>query len=86
MQHILIIGYVWVEKTTGAGNRMMQLIDVFREQNWKITFASPAQKTENSLDLSLLNIDEVSIELNSSSFDEFIAELNPSILFYSIVL
>ena len=82
MQHILIIGYVWVEKTTGAGNRMMQLIELFQQKNFAITFATPALKTENSLNLSKLNINEVSIELNNSSFNEFIKELNPNIVLF----
>ncbi|MGB1042170.1 MAG: glycosyltransferase [Tenacibaculum sp.] len=82
MKHLLIIGYVWVEKTTGAGNRMLQLIDVFKKQNVKITFASPAQKTENSLDLSKLMIDEVSIALNDASFDVFIKELEPDLVLF----
>ncbi len=79
---VLIIGYVWLETTSAAGSRMLQLIELFKEQGWKITFASPAQKTENSIDLSSLNIDEVSIELNNASFDGFIQELNPTIVLF----
>lgn len=82
MQHILIIGYVWVEKTTGAGNRMMQLIELFQQQNWKVTFASAAQKTENSLNLKEQGIDEVLIKLNSSSFDDFIKKLQPNFVLF----
>lgn len=82
MKTLLIIGYVWVEKTTGAGNRMLQLIEVFQQQDYKITFASPAQKTENSINLTSLEIEEVSIELNSSTFDEFIIDLKPDIVLF----
>ncbi|WP_299161249.1 glycosyltransferase [uncultured Tenacibaculum sp.] len=82
MKTLLIIGYVWVEKTTGAGNRMLQLIEVFQKQDYKITFASPAQKTENSINLISLGIEEVSIELNSSTFDEFIIDLKPDIVLF----
>lgn len=82
MKKLLIIGYVWVEKTTGAGNRMMQLIELFLKNDYEITFASAAQKTENSLDLSELNISEVAIELNNSSFDEFIKQLKPEIVVF----
>ncbi|UTD16304.1 glycosyltransferase family 4 protein [Tenacibaculum mesophilum] len=82
MQQLLIIGYVWVEKTTGAGNRMLQLIDVFKNHNYTITFATPAQKTENSLNLAELGIEEKSIELNSSSFDNFITELQPDVVLF----
>lgn len=82
MKTLFIIGAVWVEKTTGAGNRMLQLIEVFREQNYTIVFGSPAQKTENSIDLTNLGIEEVVIELNSESFDEFIAKLQPNIVLF----
>ena len=82
MQQLLIIGYVWVEKTTGAGNRMLQLLNVFKNHNYTITFATPAQKTENSLNLAELGIEEKSIELNSSSFDDFIKELQPDVVLF----
>ncbi|MBA6155726.1 glycosyltransferase family 4 protein [Tenacibaculum sp. S7007] len=82
MKTLLIIGYVWIEKTTGAGNRMLQLIEVFKKQGYAITFATPAQKTENSINLFSLGIKEVSIELNSSSFDEFIKDLKPNIVLF----
>ncbi|WP_272150099.1 glycosyltransferase [Tenacibaculum aiptasiae] len=82
MKTLLIIGYVWVEKTTGAGNRMLQLIEVFKNQDYKILFGSPAQKTENSIELTNVGVEEVSIELNSSSFDEFIKDLQPDIVMF----
>jgi len=82
MQQLLIIGYVWVEKTTGAGNRMSQLINVFKNHNYTITFATPAQKTENSLSLIELGVQEQSIELNSSSFDDFVKELQPDVVLF----
>ena len=82
MQQLLIIGYVWIEKTTGAGNRMLQLLNVFKNQNYAITFATPAQKTENSLNLAELGVEEKSIELNSSSFDDFIKEQQPDVVLF----
>ncbi|WP_298998912.1 glycosyltransferase [uncultured Tenacibaculum sp.] len=82
MQQLLIIGYVWIEKTTGAGNRMLQLLNVFKNHNYTITFATPAQKTENSLSLIELGVQEQSIELNSSSFDDFIKELQPDVVLF----
>ena len=82
-QQVLIIGYVWVEpNSSAAGSRMMQLIEQFLKQNWKITFASPAQKSENATNLNSIGIDVVSIELNSSTFDDFIKELQPTIVMF----
>lgn len=42
-QQLLIIGFVWPEPdSSGAGTRMLQLIELFLKQGWKITFASGA--------------------------------------------
>ncbi len=83
MKILLIIGCVWVEpNSSAAGSRMLQLITLFLKNDYKITFASPAQKSEKAVDLSKLNVNEVSIELNSSSFNEFVKELNPSIVLF----
>ncbi|ARV16078.1 glycosyltransferase [Polaribacter sp. SA4-12] len=82
-QQVLIIGYVWVEpNSSAAGSRMLQLIEQFLQQDYKITFASPAQKGEKASNLSSLGIDEVSIELNNASFDDFIKELQPTIVLF----
>ncbi len=83
MQKLLIIGYVWPEpKTTGAGVRMMQLIHFFLNNNFKIKFASTAQKTEYSEDLNALGVSEKRIKLNESSFDIFIKEENPDAVLF----
>lgn len=83
MQKLLIIGYTWPEpKTTGAGVRMMQLIDGFLKNNFQITFASAAEKTQYSEDLNSHGILEQSIKLNDSTFDEFVKKLQPSVVVY----
>jgi glycosyltransferase involved in cell wall biosynthesis len=80
---VLIIGYVWPEpRSSAASGHMMQLIECFLEQGWQITFASPATEGEHKADLLALGIEEVSIELNSSSFDEFVSELQPDIVLF----
>lgn len=82
-QHILIIGSVWPEPgSSAAGSRMMQLIQLFQSQNWKITFASAAADSEYMYDLQKIGIEKVRIELNSNSFDLFIQELKPSIVIF----
>lgn len=81
--HLLVIGYVWPEpNSSAAGSRMMQLLDTFRRAGWQVTFASPAQQTEHMADLSLLEIKSDIIELNSASFDHYIAELSPDVVIY----
>lgn len=61
---------------------MMQLIDFFKNQQFEITFGCAAEKTPYSEDLSTLEIDQVNIRLNDSSFDDFIKKLNPAIVVF----
>jgi glycosyltransferase involved in cell wall biosynthesis len=82
-QKILIIGFVWPEpNSSGAGTRMMQLINLFKEQNWEITFASAASDSEFMFDVTSLGVKKVSIAMNDSGFDTFIQELNPTIVLF----
>jgi len=83
IKSLLIIGAVWVEpNSSAAGKRMLQLIAQFLERDYKITFASPAQKNEKAIDLISSGISEVAIELNNASFDVFVKELNPTIVLF----
>ena len=83
IKNVLIIGYVWVEpNSSAAGSRMLQLMEQFTKAGYKITFASPAQKGEKAIDLSLFNIDEIGIALNNSSFDDFIKDLKPDVVVF----
>ncbi len=83
MSKILIIGTVWPEpKSTAAGNRMLQIIEQFQIQNFEIVFACAASIGEFSFDLKSINVEMIAIELNNSSFDDFIIELKPEIVIF----
>ena len=83
LQTILIIGFVWPEpKSSGAGTRMMQLIDLFLKQGSKITFASAASDSEFMFDVTQLGIEKVAIAINDPGFDDFVKKLNPSIVLF----
>lgn len=83
VQQVLILGFVWPEpNSSAAGRRMIQLIQLFQECGWKITFASPAMDSDFMMDLTILGIDKKSIVLNCSSFDAYIKELNPSVVLF----
>ncbi|WP_046745047.1 glycosyltransferase [Kordia zhangzhouensis] len=83
IQHILVIGYVWPEpNSSAAGTRMLQLLQFFRSQKWKVTFASPATQSEFALDLRQLEIASQTIQLNDSSFDEFLKNTQPTIVLF----
>lgn len=82
-KRLLIIGFVWPEpKSSAAGTRMMQLIELFQSANYEITFASTAQNLEFSEDLNTIGIATKGIQLNSSTFDDFVAELNPKVVVF----
>lgn len=80
---LLVIGHTLPEpSTTAAGRRMMQLLDLFIEQAYTISFATTAGASEKAEDLSNYGITSESIELNDSSFDVFVSELNPAIVLF----
>jgi hypothetical protein len=82
-QKLLIIGTVWPEpNSSAAGSRMLQLMELFRGNGYRITFASAAAGSEFSADLESLDIEKVSIELNNKTFDAFIQELQPAIVLF----
>ena len=83
VQKLLIIGFVWPEpNSSAAGGRMMQLISLFKNQGFSVTFASPALDSDFMVDLESYEVEKKSIALNCSSFDTFIKELNPNIVLF----
>ena len=83
LKTLLIIGSIWPEpNATAAGGRMMQLIDFFLSNGYRITFACAASETELSVNLDKLGIKIAHIKLNHSSFDYFLVELNPAIVLF----
>ncbi len=83
MQKVLVIGYVWPEpRSTAAGGRMMELLELFRSQGWQVVFASAAALSEHRADLAVLQIQEQCIALNCDSFDAFIAQFAPDMVLF----
>ena len=82
-QKVLIIGIVWPEpKSSAAGTRMLQLLQFLKSNDYEVTFCSAAMRSDYSLDFDDLNIATQQIELNSSSFDDFIKLQNPDIVIF----
>ncbi|MEY8849281.1 glycosyltransferase [Psychroserpens sp. XS_ASV72] len=80
---LLIIGFVWPEpNSSAAGSRMMQLIALFQQEDYDITFASACAKTENATNLKALKIATETIALNHSSFDDFVKDLQPDVVIF----
>lgn len=83
MKKLLVIGYVWPEpKSSAAGSRMLQLIGCFQQDGYKVTYASPAAPSDHAIDYQSHSINTCAIELNNSSFDEFIATLQPDVVMF----
>ena len=83
MKKILIIGYVWPEpNSSAAGSHMMSILRLYKQQNWQVEFATPAQPSEHMIDLKKEGISSQSIELNCDSFDIYINEYQPHIVMF----
>lgn len=83
MNHLVIIGAVWPEpNSTAAGSRMLQLIALFQKQDYDITFLCSAMPSDFSFDLSTISVKTQAIQLNDSSFDTHIKELNPDVVLF----
>jgi glycosyltransferase involved in cell wall biosynthesis len=83
IKKLLVLGYVWPEpNSSAAGSHMLSLLKLFVQQGWQVTFASPAQQGEHKVDLTELGINEQTVALNCSSFDDFINALNPNIVLF----
>jgi glycosyltransferase involved in cell wall biosynthesis len=83
MKHLVIIGAVWPEpNSTAAGSRMLQLIALFQKQDYEITFLCSAMPSDFSFDLSTIAVKTQAIQLNDSSFDTHIKELNPDVVLF----
>ncbi|MDQ6997012.1 MAG: glycosyltransferase family 4 protein [Mariprofundus sp.] len=61
---------------------MMEMIDLFRKQQWPVTFASAAAQTEHASNLDDLGVHSEAIAVNDSSFDHFIRTLQPDLVLF----
>ncbi len=83
MKKVLVIGYVWPEpNSSAAGSHMMSILRLFKQQNWQIEFATPAQQTEHMIDLASEDISTQEIILNSDSFDQYVTQYQPDIVLF----
>jgi len=83
LNKVLVIGYVWPEpNSSAAGSHIMSIMRLFLSQGFSVEFATPCALSEHMIDLKAEGISSKSIELNCDSFDEYIKELNPSIVMF----
>ncbi|UQD56007.1 glycosyltransferase [Flavobacterium sp. K5-23] len=80
---LLILGFVWPEpNSSAAGTRMIQLISLFKNKGFEVTFASPALDSEFMINLKDIGVNKCTIALNCSSFDSFVRDLNPTVVLF----
>ena len=80
---VVFIGLVWPEpETTAAGSRMLQLIQFFSDRSEELHFASTALWSEYSYPLEEMGVMKHSIQLNDSSFDQWIKAIDPEIVVF----
>jgi glycosyltransferase involved in cell wall biosynthesis len=82
-KQLLIIGFVWPEpKSSAAGSRILQLIELFQNFDYNVHFVSSAKRTEKTFDLESIDVSTDSVALNDSSFDDFIINLKPDVVLF----
>ena len=83
MKTLFYIGHTFPEPTTtAAGTRTLQILQVFQQLGYSITFGTTAQKTPYSLDLATLDIHTIPLQLNDTSFDALVLKLKPEVVIY----
>ena len=83
MPIVLVIGYVWPEpNSSAAGQRMLQILEYFTLNNYQVIFTTTAAPSEKMVNLEELGISSEKIELNNSSFDDYISQLQPEIVLF----
>jgi len=81
----LFIGHVWPEPTSSAaGYRTLDLLEamVSHYHQHQVHFACAADISDYCANLELLGIKIQQIKLNDSSFDNYIKQLQPELVFY----
>jgi len=82
-KHLLYIGHLWPEPaSSAAGYRTLAILEAALAAGWQVSFASAAEKTPWSLDLESSSVNCISIQINASSFDQFIQDCNPDFVLF----
>lgn len=83
MPLLLVLGYVWPEpNSSAAGWRMLSLLQIYRQQGWRIVFACAADLSPHRFDLTQWGIDELPIAVNDSGLAQTLAHLDPDVVLF----
>ena len=80
---VLWICFVWPEpRSSAAGVRTQQLIDLCKATWAEVRVCSPCQSNSHQAKLAASGISTARFEPNDASFDDYIKEFNPDIVFF----
>lgn len=80
---LVVVGYVWPEpNSSAAGSRMLGILREFLARGWEVIFASAAALSPHRFDLNLIGIEEKIIQLNDSSFNDWVASVKPQVVMF----
>lgn len=83
MHKVLIIGRHFPEpSTTAAGRHMLDIIQCFQAMSYEVTLCSASPIGERAADLTSLGVDMKMVQLNDSSFDEYLLSLRPGVVLF----
>ncbi len=83
MKKLLVIARVWPEpQSSAAGWRLVQLMNILANDVERITLVSAAERSAYSHNFPGMNVEQLSIALNDSSFDELLCELQPDVVIF----
>ncbi len=83
MKKLLIIGRHFPEpSTTAAGSHMLDIIQCFQAMDYSISLCSASAMGEHAMDLMTVGVDAQLVQLNDSSFDEYLLKLNPNLVLF----
>ncbi|MGB0838429.1 MAG: glycosyltransferase [Flavobacteriaceae bacterium] len=77
---LLILSTLWIEpESSAAGYRLLQILSLYKDAGYDLHYATTAKASEFAYTDGLICH---SIQVNDSSFDQFIKDLNPSAVLY----
>lgn len=83
MKRLLVIAKVLPEPaSSAAGFRMLQLLELFRHQNWDVHLATAAQATEHSEDAITMGFPLYPVQVNDPGFEKLLLILKPDAVLF----
>jgi len=82
LKKILLLASNWPEPaSSAAGSRTLQLLDLFLEDGWQLTFMTAAELRPHSAPLPK-EVDILPLTLNSSEMDDVFKNLDPDLVWF----